>query len=632
MDTCYDGKIDKRDIQYFWLILVIAILIILIIIIVMLLNWGEKEKTDGQILSDVCTSAEYGNIVKNENSHILEIHLSAQENNVPILCGEKTTVWTYTVKDEIGLGANTFPGPLILGRLGQTLIIHISNNLSEPITITWHGLDTEANMDGSEISQISITSGETFTYKINLNNPGLFWYHSDINSNLQVQKGLYGVILVTDPEEDQRFYLPKNEKILALSTIPLNENNQIDLKGKNIFLVNGVHNGCIHLYKDTPTRLRIVNCAANEFMRLYLENHDFLKIGGDRGLLEKPLLIKEGKGILLTPGERLDIVFVPRQDKINLYTYLESTNSENCDEKNIKSQNKNYGRDTKDITDEICSDLIYTKSNGIYKECENYGEKVLLVTFITNSPNIEYIPSEKISYDWNTSLNNSRNTSLNISSKSSLEKDVLKIPTEFRKIKKIKTDQCTPVIKINYGQNGDIPYAYKIRSKGVPFQDLLPKQAPIIFENSTYIIEITNNSMKGNNFFLHGFYFQHIETIWKDENITRVHPKFVENKDTIFVPGAKCSSGKCILRLAVKFSSGSKCRNIIAYGKTPTDCRSGGWICGSHILSLADKGQQAFLQIVPEEDRIKYSTYSDNYINKYSKYSMDSDHSYCLTK
>ena len=80
--------------------------------------------------------------------------------------------------------------------------------------------------------------------------------------------------------------------------------------------------------------------------------------------------------------------------------------------------------------------------------------------------------------------------------------------------------------------------------------------------------------------------------------------------------------------MAVKFNG--RDRDIIAYGKEPTECRSGGWVFGSHILTRADLGQQGFIQIVAECDRKKYSS-SSGYINSYSSYSSG-DHSACLSR
>lgn len=344
----------------------------------------------------------------------------------------------------------------------------------------------------------------------------------------------------------------------------------------NVLLTNGVYNGCIRLAKDVPVRLYLLNCATDRFMKITLEGHDMIKIGGDQGLLEKPVLIKEDIGLILTTGERAEVVFVPRHDNIRLYT-------------------SNPRGIQKVVLDE-CGNCELT-------DVEKCDEKSLLVTFKVID---EHCDEEQ-----------------------------LEVPLELKKIKKIKVDHCTPIIPVYYGNyppnsSGDIEFfAYRECKKGLPFDNLSRKEAPIVIEDGTYIIEITNTSDLANNFYLHGFTFQHLDTLYiSEDNKDREINKVLENKDTIYIPAkpAGCRS-KTVVRLAVKFSS--KDRDIIAYGKSPTECRSGGWIFSSHMLTHAELGQAGFIQIIAECDRKNYSSNS-GYLNSYSSHSSG-DYSTCLS-
>jgi len=572
----------NNDGQYWYIMVIVAAVIILIVILVMLLT-----KESFKEVKEVCKSAEYPTIAENISSdpNIVEINLTASDNEVQIVSGDATKLYNYN---------KSFPGPLIEAKKGDTLIVHFFNDISEPSSVTWHGLLTPASMDGSEISNYPVEPGESFTYKFELLNAGLFWYHSDIKSREQVHSGLYGVILVKDYDEDSCYSLPSEEKILAFSDLKLDSKNQVDIAFSensceraseqtngivgNILLTNGVYNGCISLNKDVPVRLRMVNCATDRFMKISLEGHDMLRIGGDQGLLEKPILIKQDNGLILTTGERAEVVFVPRHDKIRLFT------------------TSNPRGKQKVITDE-CGNCELTDEVNISEE------KLVLVTF-----NV---------YD------------------DKQEHEKLEVPLTLKKIKKIKVDKCTPVIPVYYGNyppdcEGNIEfYAYKSKD-GISFEDLSRKQAPIVFEDGTYIIEITNTSPLANNFFLHGFTFQHLDTIFVRKcGNERIVNQVVENKDTIYIPARpEGRKSKTVVRLAVKFNG--RDRDIIAYGKEPTECRSGGWVFGSHILTRADLGQQGFIQIVAECDRKKYSS-SSGYINSYSSYSSG-DHSSCLSR
>jgi FtsP/CotA-like multicopper oxidase with cupredoxin domain len=582
MSSCLNNQIN--DAKYWkWLVIAGIIIVIIVIIVMVLTMEGTTTKIPPQPLK--CKSAEYPTFAENTSCdpNIVEVSLTASDNEVQILNGDTTKLYNYN---------KSFPGPLIEAKKGDTLIVHFFNDICEPTTITWHGLLTPANMDGSQISSFPIMPGDSFDYKFTLLNAGLFWYHSDINSRYQVQKGLYGVILVKDYEEDSCYNLPETEKVLAFSDLKLNSSNQVDIEYSsvpceriyqqingivgNVLLTNGVYQGCINLVKDEPVRLYLVNCATDRFMKIFLEGHDMLRIGGDQGLLEKPVLIKEENGLMLTTGERAEIVFVPRKEKIGIYT-----------ESNPRGVQKVISDDCGncELTDEV------TKSE----------EKVLLVTF-----NV-YEEKEKCSD--------------------------LEVPLKLKKIRKIKTDHCTPVIPVHYGEYicDDVEYfAYEVCKTGTPFQDLNAKDAPIVFEDGTYIIEVTNTSPLANNFYLHGFTFQHIDTLLiSDGNKERIINQVIENKDTIYIPARPYGRrAKTVVRLAVKFSS--DCRNIVAFGKEPTEKRSGGWIFQSHVLTNASLGQEGFIQIVGKCERDKYSSHS-GYIDSFSSYN-DTSHSTCLTR
>jgi len=575
----------NKNSHYWYIFLAVIVAAILILLLLIFFTRGSCDKKS----IEECKSAEYPNVAENISCdpNVVEVNLTASDNEVQILSGDATKLYNYN---------KSFPGPLIEAKKGDELIVHFFNDISEPTTITWHGLMTPANMNGSEISQYPVEPGDSFDYKFTLNNAGLYWYHSDINAREQVQKGLYGVILVKDHDEDECYSLPKTEKILAFSDLKLDDHNQVDISFSddpcerasqqvngilgNVLLTNGVRDGCISLTKDVPVRLYLLNCATDRFMKIYLEGHDMIRIGGDQGLLEKPILIKEDNGLVLTTGERAEVVFVPRYDHIRLYT--------------------SNPRGIQKVEQDECGNCELTD----VEKCE---DKELLVTFKVIDEHCE--------------------------------EEQLEVPLELKKIKKIKVDHCTPIIPVYYGNypadsEGNIEFfAYRECKKGIPFDCLSRKEAPIVFEDGTYIIEITNSTDLANNFYLHGFTFQHLDTLYISESgKEREVNKVLENKDTIYIPARPCGyPSKTVVRLAVKFSS--KDRDIVAYGKHPTECRSGGWVFTTGILTHADLGQQGFIQIVAECDREKYSSYS-GYLNSYSSYSDSSsgDYSSCLTK
>ena len=78
----------------------------------------------------------------NPHPDIVEINLVAKERMVHLGNGVATKMWTYN---------GSFPGPVIEGKVGDTLIVHFVNKLPEETTVHWHGLEVPAAMDGSSI-------------------------------------------------------------------------------------------------------------------------------------------------------------------------------------------------------------------------------------------------------------------------------------------------------------------------------------------------------------------------------------------------------------------------------------------------------------------------------------------------
>lgn len=62
----------------------------------------------------------------------------------------------------------TVPGPTLTVYQNSTLIVHVTNNAEEPVSVHWHGLSMKGAyfMDGvGMVSQCPIMSGQEFTYK-----------------------------------------------------------------------------------------------------------------------------------------------------------------------------------------------------------------------------------------------------------------------------------------------------------------------------------------------------------------------------------------------------------------------------------------------------------------------------------
>ncbi|MGH2521235.1 MAG: multicopper oxidase family protein, partial [Anaerolineales bacterium] len=124
----------------------------------------------------------------------VEIALTAKQAQWELAPGKVITAWTYNGK---------VPGEAIRVREGDRVRVTLKNDLPEPTTVHWHGIDVPTNMDGvPDISQPAVQPGETFTYEFEAQPAGTRWYHTHFNSAKQMDLGLYAPFIIEPPTPD----------------------------------------------------------------------------------------------------------------------------------------------------------------------------------------------------------------------------------------------------------------------------------------------------------------------------------------------------------------------------------------------------------------------------------------------
>lgn len=96
------------------------------------------------------------------------------------------------------------PGPTIECTQGDRVRIIVRNELPEPTSIHWHGIELPNRMDGAAgQTQAPIPPGGEFVYEFTLFQHGTFLYHSGYNVAKQDFMGLHGFFIVhpRDPPE-----------------------------------------------------------------------------------------------------------------------------------------------------------------------------------------------------------------------------------------------------------------------------------------------------------------------------------------------------------------------------------------------------------------------------------------------
>lgn len=239
-------------------------------------------------------------------------NLEASEFNWDIAPGKTIKAWGFNKQ---------LPGPELRANLGDTLVVRLTNHLNEPTMIHWHGLRIPAAMDGTDAVQKPVAPGEVFEYRFVLPDAGTFWYHSHANETVQVERGMYGSLIVEDPTDP----VFDGEKVWMIDDMKLDSENQFTKPGwfvpriverhdgreGNTLLINGKENQVIEIAAGQTERWRFINSSSARYFTLYLGGKEFKIIGTDGGLLEHPRIVSE---VMITPGERVDIAAGPFEE------------------------------------------------------------------------------------------------------------------------------------------------------------------------------------------------------------------------------------------------------------------------------------------------------------------------------
>jgi len=235
---------------------------------------------------------------------IREFTLRAAPAEIVLLDGRPLRVWAYN---------GQVPGPTLRVRVGDTLRVTFTNDLPQPTTIHWHGVRVPNAMDGVPgVTQPPIQPGGTFIYEFTLKDAGTFWFHPHLRSSEQIERGLFGVLIVDDPAPP-----PYSRDVLwVLDDWLLSEQGQIfpqfntrhdlahDGRWGNVVTVNGRTTEQLTLAAGERIRLRLLNVANGRVFKPDLAPFNAQVIAVDGMYAARPL---HPAGFELAPGNRLDV-------------------------------------------------------------------------------------------------------------------------------------------------------------------------------------------------------------------------------------------------------------------------------------------------------------------------------------
>jgi multicopper oxidase len=290
--------------------------------------WPEASSTLVKPGAEVVAAAERA---RRGTGRVVTQRVTAAPTTVD-LGGQLVSTWAYD---------GTLPGPEIRCRLGDTLRVTLDNRLPQDSSIHWHGLELRNDMDGAPpVAGPAVAPGTSFTYDFVVPTAGTYWFHP--HTGLQLDRGLYGTLIVEDPAEPGGYDVdavvvcddwtdglgPAPEEIarglrqrgvagmagmggmggmagMGGSSNPLGgDGGDVAYSG---YLVNGRLSSAPATVTASPgqrMRLRLVNAGSDTAFRVAVGDHQ-LTVTHTDGRPVHPVIVDS---VLLGMGERYDVV------------------------------------------------------------------------------------------------------------------------------------------------------------------------------------------------------------------------------------------------------------------------------------------------------------------------------------
>jgi len=204
-------------------------------------------------------------------------------------------------------------GPTWRVRPGDVVTVDLVNELGEPTNLHTHGLLVSPTGAGDNVFA-TVEAGEMrrYRYEIPADHPiGTFWYHPHVHGSVarQTAAGLVGAIVV-EPSDPHPVVGAVPERVFVLHdpvAVDRSVSHMDQMHGRTggAVLVNGVSRPAIELPVGATEQWRFVNASASRRLPVGIDGREVALIGLDGDVLAAPVTVG---GLMLSPGERLDIV------------------------------------------------------------------------------------------------------------------------------------------------------------------------------------------------------------------------------------------------------------------------------------------------------------------------------------
>jgi len=215
-----------------------------------------------------------------------------------------TQVWGYN---------GGVPGPEIRVAQGGRIQRKLVNALDQPTTIHWHGIRIDNAMDGVPgVTQEAVQPGGDFSYDFTTPDAGTYWYHSHYNTTEQISRGLYGALIVEEPNAPE----VDHDITVVVDDWRLNQDAQIDPDFSQIhdwshagrlgnFLKATLTPALTEVKQNQRLRLRFICVATDRVMRLAMVGMQGKVVALDGMPLDTPT---PAELLTLGPAQRADVI------------------------------------------------------------------------------------------------------------------------------------------------------------------------------------------------------------------------------------------------------------------------------------------------------------------------------------
>lgn len=203
-------------------------------------------------------------------------------------------------------------GPPIVVTRGEPTEITVTNQLAEPTTIHWHGLELEAYYDGvigggtADHVTPAIPPGGSFVARFTPNRAGTFIYHTHAADPDQLTGGIYGALIVLEPGEQ---FDAEHDQVMMIGT------RESSFFAKQI-TINGQETPKPMVFsRGVQYRVRLINMApdlAADF-QLGSKEHPVMwsAVAKDGAVLPARLAKTSDASLHIASGETYDFEFKP---------------------------------------------------------------------------------------------------------------------------------------------------------------------------------------------------------------------------------------------------------------------------------------------------------------------------------